>query len=92
MKIIAYCRNYRSFRKFQDTNIFGPNNFSAEVLQKKEGTFANMSVRDANIFTSLMKTRAWFEISGVWYGSIFMRLTSVGLIENELLGESKLFR
>ena len=53
------------FRKFQGIKIVRPNHFSAGVLSKM-ALFAKMSVRYANIFTSLIKTRAWFEIASVW--------------------------
>ena len=46
---------------FKVQKLLGPNHFSAGVLSKM-ALFTKMSVRDANIFTSLMKTRAWFEI------------------------------
>ena len=55
----------RFLRKFQGTQILGLSLFSASVWSKI-ALFAKMSVRYANIFTSLIKTRAWFEIPGVW--------------------------
>ena len=41
--------------------------------------FSQNTVRDTHIFTSLTKktTKAWFEITHVWYGSQFMWVTSV---------------
>ena len=72
MKGLRHHENYRDqivevrfFRKFQDTKKFGPYHFSAGVLSKI-AFFTKMCVRYANIFTSLMKTRAWFKIPGVW--------------------------
>ena len=55
----------RFFRKFQGTKILGPKHFSAGVSSEM-AIFAKKAVRYVNIFTSLMKTRAWFEIPGVW--------------------------
>ena len=66
----------RFFRKFQGTKNLGRNHYSSGVLSKM-AISTKMSVRDANISTSLMKTRAWFEIPGVWWGSILMWLKSV---------------
>ena len=70
----------RFFRKFQGTNKSRTEPFSRRGVLSKIAFLPKMSVRDTNIFTSLMKTRAWFEIPGVWCGSISMRLKSV--IEN----------
>ena len=61
--------------------------FICRGFVKKIKQFAKILVHDAYIFTCLMKIRTWFEIPGVWYGSICMWLTSV--IENM---KSKLFR
>ena len=69
----------RFFRKFpSNTKLLGPNQFSAGVLPKMT-LFAKMSVRYANIFTSLTKTMVWNSRCLVWK-HIYVSITSV--IEN----------
>ena len=65
MKTISQIVENRLFRKFQGTKIIGPNHFFRRGMVKNL-IFCQMSVCYANIFTSLMKTRAWFEIPGAY--------------------------
>ena len=47
------------FRKLQGTKIHGPKPYFGGGVVKKSHFFVKMSVRNENIFTSLMKTRPW---------------------------------
>ena len=51
-------------------------------MLSKIALFAKMSVRDAEIFTSLTKTRAWFEVPGVWKFNTKKSISSVCDIEH----------
>ena len=78
MKGFHFYKNYhklvlRFFRKLSFAKILEPNYFSAGVLSKMT-LFAKMSVRDVNIFTSLIKkTELGLKIQvSAWYSNQFL--------------------